>query len=404
MSTAATTPHQIQALTPGAHTDSNGVRVQFSEADLQGIAEAYDPAVHEAPYVIGHPTMDAPAYGWARRFVVQDGVLLAEGDQVDEALVGMVKRGAFKKVSLSLYGPTARNNPKPGTWYPRHVGFLGAMPPAIKGLKSVQFSEDEDGIHEFSDTYTSGAIVRMLRSMRDWMLAQFGQDTADRVLPSWELDNAAEAIAVERAQEAQEITDSEGLTPAFAEGSSSAGAGADDMSQKIAPEVQAQIDAANQRADEALRELQARRDADAQAETHARGQAAVAFAERLANRIPAEARDQVVAIYTQLATPDAEGAVLSFGEGDQATSAVQVLEQLLGNLPELVELGERATRQAVGHDDDTLGDEGLQFAEGDVDAERLDLHRRALKYQRDQKTRGREVDYLDAVNAVNRNA
>jgi hypothetical protein len=53
----------------------------------------------------------------------------------------------------------------------------------------------------------------------------------------------------------------------------------------------------------------------------------------------------------------------------------------------------------IGQLDDV--DAQVQFGEGtSVDPERLALHQDALRYQRDQKARGIEVDYLSAVHAV----
>ena len=69
-----------------------------------------------------------------------DGVLLADPAQVDPAFAELVNDGKFKKVSACFYEADAPANPKPGSLYLRHVGFLGAQPPAIKGLKSVSFA------------------------------------------------------------------------------------------------------------------------------------------------------------------------------------------------------------------------------------------------------------------------
>ncbi|MDP3715502.1 MAG: peptidase, partial [Burkholderiales bacterium] len=50
----------------GRQTATSGVTITFTEADLKASAEAYDPALHEAPIVIGHPKTDDPAYGWIK--------------------------------------------------------------------------------------------------------------------------------------------------------------------------------------------------------------------------------------------------------------------------------------------------------------------------------------------------
>ena len=48
----------------------------------------------------------------------------------------MVQAGRFPKRSAAFY-PDGRL---------RHVGFLGAMPPAVKGLKNISFGNDDDAI------------------------------------------------------------------------------------------------------------------------------------------------------------------------------------------------------------------------------------------------------------------
>ncbi|OHR40934.1 2-oxoacid:acceptor oxidoreductase [Neisseria sp. HMSC064F04] len=127
----------------GTRTDANGNTVTITEADLAAAAQAYDPKVHEAPIVVGHPKADAPAYGWVKSLGVQNGVLTADFDQVDEGFADLVKAGRYKKVSASFYPPASPNNPKPGVWTLRHVGFLGAQPPAVKGLSAISFADGE---------------------------------------------------------------------------------------------------------------------------------------------------------------------------------------------------------------------------------------------------------------------
>jgi len=193
------TPAPIQIFKPGRHTAMSGAVLEFSESDLQAASTAYDPALHEAPIVVGHPKLDAPAYGWVRALQFADGGLSAEPDQVDPEFAELVKAGRFKKVSASFFSPDSPRNPVPGVYYLRHVGFLGAVPPAVKGLKQVEFAADDEGVIEFSagDWQTSS----IFRRLRDWMIAQFGQETADEVIPSWEIDSIREMAVREEARE-----------------------------------------------------------------------------------------------------------------------------------------------------------------------------------------------------------
>jgi hypothetical protein len=46
-------------------------------------------------------------------------------------------------VSASFFSPGQEGNPEPSAYYLKHVGFLGAMAPAVKGLAPLNFSERE---------------------------------------------------------------------------------------------------------------------------------------------------------------------------------------------------------------------------------------------------------------------
>ena len=77
----------------------SGAALDFSVDDLAASAAAYDPALSEAPIVVGHPVTDAPAYGWVKSLAFAGGGLEAEPDQVDPAFAEMVAAGRFKKIS-----------------------------------------------------------------------------------------------------------------------------------------------------------------------------------------------------------------------------------------------------------------------------------------------------------------
>lgn len=155
----------IEIFRPGTHTDSRGVARSYSDADLAATAAAYDTGLHEAPIVVGHPTEDAPAYGWIKGVTFADGKLSVEPDQVDPEFAELVKGGRFKKVSASFYPPNSKSNPKPGAWYLRHVGFLGAQAPAIKGLKPIAFADDEADVVSFGDEPEASLLDRVTQAI-----------------------------------------------------------------------------------------------------------------------------------------------------------------------------------------------------------------------------------------------
>ena len=125
----------IDIFRAGRHIDDSGDERVFTESDIDDMARGYQPALREAPLVVGHPATNGPAFGWVaelRRGV--GGVLQMRAKQVNERFAEAVREGSFKKRSAAFYPPSHPSNPNPGKWYLRHVGFLGATQPAIAGL------------------------------------------------------------------------------------------------------------------------------------------------------------------------------------------------------------------------------------------------------------------------------
>ncbi|MBZ5597452.1 MAG: hypothetical protein LAN83_03945 [Acidobacteriia bacterium] len=113
-----------------------GEKGRYTPADLDVLVNNYNPAQHEAPLVIGHPQDDAPAYGWVESLKRAGDTLLAKFKQVTPEFVKAFGEGRFKKRSVAFYrGADGRPLSL------RHVGFLGAAIPSVKGLADVTFSE-----------------------------------------------------------------------------------------------------------------------------------------------------------------------------------------------------------------------------------------------------------------------
>ncbi len=142
---------KLEILKVGPVTSKSGDKFNFSEADLRHMAAVYNPTLFRAPLVIGHPSEQAPAYGYVSALHYANGKLLAEPAQVNPQFAERVNSGSLLSLSASFYSPSAANNPKPGTLYLRHVGFLGAWPPAVNGLAFPEFGDGGHGTIKFSD-------------------------------------------------------------------------------------------------------------------------------------------------------------------------------------------------------------------------------------------------------------
>lgn len=129
----------------GTHVDSAGKEHTYSDADLDTIAANYNPQHNEAPLVIGHPKTNEPAYGWVGEVKRFGSSLFAKAKSIVPEFEQSIKDGLFKKRSIALNKDMSL----------RHVGFLGAVPPAVAGMKDLDFSADAETqtfeISEFAD-------------------------------------------------------------------------------------------------------------------------------------------------------------------------------------------------------------------------------------------------------------
>lgn len=182
---------KIESFRPGTHTSSDGTRLTFTAADVRAIATGYDFAAAPAPIVVGHPKTDDPAFGWCAAFTYDEARerLIADTGELSPAFAESIEAGHYRKVSMALFAPDHPSNPKPGQWYPRHLGFLGAAPPAVVGLAPVAFADDGTKVIEVEFAAAGWAIKDLFSRLRDYWIDKFGLEEADKALPSYLVDS-----------------------------------------------------------------------------------------------------------------------------------------------------------------------------------------------------------------------
>lgn len=367
---------RIEVFRPGTFKPMEGDAITYSAADLKAIADAYSPDTAPAPIVVGHPDTDAPAFGWVERFDydAQQERLFADLHQIEPAFADLVKSGRFKKVSMAFFSPKQSHNPIPGTWYPKHVGFLGAAAPAVSGLKNAAFAGKADTV--FTATFGERGFeetASILRTLRDWLIGSAGLEAADMALPSYRIEWLGEMELSDRddargplyAAPPPKIPDTE-KEPAVTE-------------KQPDPAFAAREADLNTRA----AELEAREAKINHADN-------AAFAETLVQegRVLPVLKDKIVAILNALPSH----AAVSFAEGDEKITAGAALRQVLSALPKVVSFGEADLGE------DPAGGKAATFAADGkaVDAAGLVTHNKALDYQRAHPG----TAYIDAVKAV----
>lgn len=350
----------IHIFKAGTHTDMHGTKQPFTQSDLAACVKAYDPSVHEAPLVIGHPKTEDPAWGWVKTLSLDGADLNAEPGQVDPQFAEMIGSGRFKKVSASFYLPDSPNNPKPGTLYLRHVGFLGAQPPSIKGLKQVSFGESEEGVVEFAD-WGDITNASLWGRLRDFLIGQFGLDETDKVLPSWQVDSLRE----------EAYRDPVKAVPDFSEPNPNPQQENDTMTKE---EIEA-LQAENTRLKADATQRAALDAKNKQEKLHADN---VSYAEKLVSdgRMAPAAKSVVVAILNAVSAGDKP---VEFAEGDLRTPLATAFKTLLDRSAPVLNFGEHATKDRVGNG---ISTSSAEFAE--AEPERLALHQKALKLSKDE--------------------
>lgn len=372
----------IRAFKAGRRTDSAGHVKDWSAADLQELAESYDPQLREAPITIGHPKDNAPAYGWIGSLKTDGQVLDAMPRVAQPEFQDWVGRELFKQISVSIYGREHPNNPTPGRLYLRHVGFLGAQPPAIAGL-SHSFADGDDAgeLLEFTD-FTVATTARLFRGLRDWFIGKFGQEEADKALASWDVQALAEDAVRD-----PNPTAPASCGPCFAEDEGDPSmpqqqaASAADLATREAALADAQRKLGEDRAALARREAEM---------AHGTRMASFSdFAESLVKEGRLLPRDKAALVHVMGALPEAT--VLEFGDGDGAVKkpAVEVLQSFLKGLPKAVHFGEHAGAASTADDQVDATDAGalakaaIDFKEAEHKAGRVISIEAAVQHVRD---------------------
>lgn len=369
--------HAIHIFRPGRHTSMQGATIDFGEGDLIATAKAYDPTRHEAPLVIGHPRADAPAWGWVGGLTADEGGLFATPRQLDPAFAEMVRAGRFKKVSASFYTPDSPHNPVPGVYYLRHVGFLGAQPPAVKGLAPVpvNFAEGdtEEGCVSFDFAESPGLLrwlADLFRGLREYVVEKDGTEMADRAIPSYAVSGLQEMAAASAAQAAEIPAFAENLTPPKEKSM---------QKQETPPAENIDFAETKARADELERKV-----------AYLTGIARKERASRVVDKALADGRltpAQSVGLADFMAGLDEE-ATFDFAEDGGKTTSMSpaaFMAAFLERLPKQVDFSEAAPG----------GEEA-------PDTSSNDIAQRALAYCEEMRTKGVTVSITDAVAHVSK--
>lgn len=123
----------------GEHTDSNGNIKVWTKDDLDKICYQFENVHSVVPICVGHPKTNSPAYGWIKEVKRIGDNLYCSFKEVQDEFKTALNKGLFKNRSISL----------DKDFNIRHLAFLGAQAPAIKGLEEFCYQDFDS--YEFTD-------------------------------------------------------------------------------------------------------------------------------------------------------------------------------------------------------------------------------------------------------------
>jgi hypothetical protein len=347
----------IEIFRSGRQTSSSGDTREWTETDLDSIVTGYNnQAEHSAPVVVGHPRHDSPAFGWVEELKREGKILYAKFKDVLPEFADLVKQGTYRKRSISLYPDLTL----------RHVGFLGGMPPAVKGLADIAFRDKGEAITiEFSD-WRMSTIGRIVMRIRDYLVEKEGADKADGIISSWEVQDLLNEPPEQ--EPIKMYNEEESMKPEEVQA----------IVDKAVAGVTQQFTEALKGAAEAVTSLRGELDEvkKGQAAERTAGQRRE-FAEflntpEMQQRIPEGSRTATLDHMMTLTSAQP----VEFGEGDQkqSISAVDAYKKQLRSLPPVVEFSEVATKEKSGTRTETTmtraefsslpADKQMEFATG----------------------------------------
>ncbi|MCG5260389.1 hypothetical protein EM868_00280 [Cupriavidus gilardii] len=182
----------IEVFRAGSHVASDGKRCEFTQADLDQMVA--NQALGAAPAVLGHPKDNDPAYAWTSDIKREGDRLFVKFTDINPDFAKGVQSGAYRNRSVSVYKDGEHG------WRLRHVGWLGATPPAIDGLRPVQFSDGQEALEfampePYRLRWAFESMAGVLRRLRESVIAEKGQAAADALVSNWEIDSLADVAA-----------------------------------------------------------------------------------------------------------------------------------------------------------------------------------------------------------------
>ncbi|MFP4528528.1 MAG: hypothetical protein ACLFQX_08265 [Candidatus Kapaibacterium sp.] len=394
----------IECFRAGEQTDSAGNTHNWTVAELDEIVRKYNEQSeaerHEAPIVLGHPEDDSPAYGWVKALKREGDTLMALLTDMKPEFMQWVKDGHYRKRSIALFEDNML----------RHIGFLGGMPPAVRGLADPEFSKEKKFTsYEFTTAKEgeSGGMIAKLQSSLKSLFAQFESNIDNKInqlknkehaemnltemieaLIAWASETLGEEVSQQLAAKIDEL----GLAKAGASGTEASGGemnapdGKEGKEGEEEKESKDKFSAREQALQLRIAELE-RRDRKNRHEK--------LFNELLEIGKVLPAQKDLVMANLEVAGADEGSYKFAFGGKTKEQNAFGLLTDLLNSYAGADDLRKEFAKKQSGN----------KFGSGSpmaipkgavIDEEAAELNERIRKYMKEQNSKGRNMTYSQA--------
>lgn len=189
-------PKPWHAFIGGKQTDNRGRVWEIGRDALESIARSF----------VGRPVQIGHQSGITKTEVAEATVI---GDHLvvlpKDIPADLAEQAAGFGLSVQLLQPDHPKNPTPGQWAADHLAFVAS--PRVKDLLAPAFGDDDQVVlvHEpVAFGSDSQMLVKFMRRLREFVLAQAGAEEAERVFPQAELEILEGDALYERAEKIAE--------------------------------------------------------------------------------------------------------------------------------------------------------------------------------------------------------
>lgn len=400
----------VEAFKTGKVTDMQGVEHDFSESDLADLNEGIQTQLkngYQPPMVKGHPKLDDPRVASIVDSKVEGNVLKVKLDDVNSDFAEEVKAGGFKYLSSAVYGDLKKGL--------RHLGALGAIGPAMKGMMPLCFGEgmfaeadkgsNAEDVIVFAEPFAFDRLVprsvfeslvyklttlgRLFRTQREQMIEKDGIEAADKVFPEYAIQDieGIESVLKDAKDFPKQVTLPEITEVPKTRDASFSEDNAEESKPGENSPTEPTVSGAEGNSEETsrLREenatLKAELDAvKAEKKAAAQVAASAAFSEKLdgmikTGRMSQGLKESLVTLFNALQQMPLDSEGCFFSEGGEKVNPIQALDKALDSLPQVVAFGEFA------HGEPSKVDPGVKIS----------------KYREEQLAKGRNITFAEAA-------